>query len=79
MTHPLPDVRDVRLPPLQMAAADINDDDLRVVTEVLRSGRLALGGWAGAFEQAVALDARAVPASLRALGRHFLELHGLRL
>ncbi|GGM38047.1 polysaccharide biosynthesis protein [Deinococcus arenae] len=54
MTHPLPDVRDVRLPPLQMAAADINNDDLRVVTEVLRSGRLALGDWAGAFEQAVA-------------------------
>ncbi|GGL09644.1 DegT/DnrJ/EryC1/StrS family aminotransferase [Deinococcus radiotolerans] len=52
---PLPTEPDVRLQPdLQMAAADINEDDIQAVMGVLRSGRLALGDWAGIFEQRVA-------------------------
>lgn len=55
MTHILTADHDPHVrPPLQMAAADINEDDVRVVTEVVRSGRLALGDWAGAFERSVA-------------------------
>ena len=39
---------------ISMSFPDINDDDVRAVTAVLRSGQLALGPQAVAFERLVA-------------------------
>jgi perosamine synthetase len=38
----------------QMSLPDMHEDDVRVVAEVVRSGRLALGPWLGEFEKRVA-------------------------
>ncbi len=42
------------MPSVPMSASDINEDDVRAVTSVLRSGRLALGPRAEEFERLVA-------------------------
>jgi dTDP-4-amino-4,6-dideoxygalactose transaminase len=41
---------------ISMSSAEINDDDIQAVVDVMRSGRLALGPQTRGFEHAVVVN-----------------------
>jgi len=64
----------IQRPAISMSAPDIDETDIEAVTEVLRSGRLALGPRAEEFEQRIAEYVGVPIPSRSARGRRFHHL-----